>query len=197
MKKNEFIEAIKKSFFSDCEIHTLEKTEGSELEENISGTYEFEDVDSTVTFFQENYTEDMVRIGDNHNTMIISFEVKPKQTNENQEIKTEDKESEKVVYNINKHIKITKYELFPNDIPTNRIVGFTVTLNLEELPENTTFYVESVVSKDLTQLEAINQAWLQVQEEAKIKIEELINAAKEANVALDQVVIPPSDEENQ
>jgi hypothetical protein len=190
MKKNEFIEALRESFFSDCEIHTLEKTEGSELEENISGVYDFGDVDSTVTFFQENYTEDMVRIGDNHNTTIISFEVKPKQTNENQE-------SEKVIYNINKHIKITKYELFPNDIPTNRIVGFTVTLNLEELPENTTFYVESVVSKDLTQLEAINQAWLQVQEEAKIKIEELINAAKEANVALDQVVIPPSDEENQ
>jgi hypothetical protein len=194
MKKNEFIEALRESFFSDCEIHTLEKTEGSELEENISGVYDFGDVDSTVSFFEENYTEDMVRIGDNHSTMIISFEVKPKHTNENQEIKTEDKESEKVIYNINKHITITKYELFPNDIPTNRIVGFTVTLNLEELPENTTFYVESVVSKDLTQLEAINQAWLQVKEEAKIKIEELINEAKEESS--ENIISEESSENN-
>jgi hypothetical protein len=179
MKKNEFIEAIKKSFFLDCEIHTLEKIEGSQTEADITGVYDLLDVDSAVSFFEKNYNEEMVRIGENHSTMIISFEVKPKHTNENQEIKTEDEESEKVIYNINKHITITKYELFPNDIPTNRIVGFTVTLNLEELPENTTFYVEGVVSKDLTQLEAINQAWLQVKEEAKIKIEELINAAKE------------------
>jgi hypothetical protein len=187
MKKNEFIEALRESFFSDCEIHTLEKTEGSELEENISGVYDFGDVDSTVSFFEENYTEDMVRIGDNHSTMIISFEVKPKHTNENQE-------SEKVIYNINKHITITKYELFPNDIPTNRIVGFTVTLNLEELPENTTFYVEGVVSKDLTQLEAINQAWLQVKEEAKIKIEELINEAKEESS--ENIISEESSENN-
>jgi hypothetical protein len=120
-----------------------------------------------------------------------------------EEIKKDDKvveikiyKKKEVSYNMSKDITITRYELSPDDI-TSRIVGFTVSLNVEELPENTTFYVESVVSKDLTQQEAINQAWLQVKEEVKIKTEKLINAAKEENVPLGQVFIPPSDEENE
>jgi hypothetical protein len=120
-----------------------------------------------------------------------------------EEIKKDDKvveikiyKKKEVSYNMSKDITITRYELSPNDI-TSIIVGFTVSLNVEELPENTTFYVESVVSKDLTQQEAINQAWLQVKEEVKIKTEKLINAAKEENVPLGQVFIPPSDEENE
>ena len=120
-----------------------------------------------------------------------------------EEIKKDDKvveikiyKKKEVSYNMGKDITITRYELVPNDIPTNIIVGFIVALNVEELPENTTFYVESSVSKDLTQQEAINQAWLQVKEEVKIKTEKLINAAKEENFLLGQVFIPPSDEEN-
>jgi hypothetical protein len=121
-----------------------------------------------------------------------------------EEIKKDDKvveikiyKKKEVSYNMSKDITITKYELVPNDIPTNIVVGFTVALNVEELPENTTFYVESIVSKDLTQQEAINQAWLQVKEQVKIKTEELINAAKEENVTLGQIFTPPSDEQNQ
>jgi hypothetical protein len=121
-----------------------------------------------------------------------------------EEIKKDDKvveikiyKKKEVSYNMSKDITITKYELVPNDIPTNIVVGFTVALNVEELPENTTFYVESSVSKDLTQQEAINQAWLQVKEEVKIKTEKLIKAAKEESFLLGQVFIPPSDEENQ
>ena len=120
-----------------------------------------------------------------------------------EEIKKDDKvveikiyKKKEVSYNMGKDITITRYELVPNDIPTNIIVGFIVALNVEELPENTTFYVESSVSKDLTQQEAINQAWLQVKEEVKIKTEKLINAAKEESFLLGQVFIPPSDEEN-
>jgi hypothetical protein len=103
---------------------------------------------------------------------------------------------------MSKDITITRYELFPKDLPTNIVVGFTVSLKNEEdlleLPKNnTTFYVESYVSKDLTKQEAINQAWLLVKQLVEIKTEELINAAKEENVTLGQVFIPPSNEENQ
>jgi hypothetical protein len=120
-----------------------------------------------------------------------------------EEIKKDDKVVEIKIYkrkevsNMSKDITITRYELFPNDIPTNIVVGFTVALNVEELPENTTFYVESIVSKDLTREEAINQAWLQVKDEIEIKKEKLINAAKEEtiveNISLGQIFIPPSD----
>jgi hypothetical protein len=102
---------------------------------------------------------------------------------------------------MNKDITITRYELFPKDIPTNMVVGFTVSLKNEEgLPElpqnNTTFYVESYVSKDLTQQEAINQAWLLVKDLVEINTEKLINAAKQENTSVGQIFIPPSDKEN-
>jgi hypothetical protein len=103
----------------------------------------------------------------------------------------------KEVSNMSKDITITRYELFPNDTPTNIVVGFTVALNVEELPENTTFYVEGIVSKDLAREEAINQAWLQVKDEVEIKKEKLINAAKEEfaieSISLGQIFNPPSD----
>jgi hypothetical protein len=82
MKKNEFIEAIKKSFFLDCEIHTLEKIEGSQTEADITGVYELLDVDSAVSFFEKNYNEEMVRTESKHNTTIMSFEIKPKKEKE-------------------------------------------------------------------------------------------------------------------
>jgi len=120
-----------------------------------------------------------------------------------EEIKKDDKVVQLKIYkrkevsNMSKDITITRYELFPNDTPTNIVVGFTVALNVEELPENTTFDVEGIVSKDLAREEAINQAWLQVKDEVEIKKEKLINTAKEEtaieSISLGQIFNPPSD----
>jgi hypothetical protein len=101
---------------------------------------------------------------------------------------------------MNKDITITRYEFFPKEEPTGIIVGFIVALRDDEIiPENTTFYLETIVSKDLTKEEAINQAWLQLKEKAKIKAEELRNAATEEAMLqnpIGQVFTPPSNEEN-
>jgi hypothetical protein len=101
---------------------------------------------------------------------------------------------------MNKDIIVTRYELFPKEEPTEIIVGFIVALiNDEILPYNTTFYLETIVSKDLTKEEAINQAWLQLKEQADIRTEELRNAAAEEVMLqnpIGQVFTPPSDEEN-
>jgi hypothetical protein len=82
MKRNDFIEALRASFTDGCEIHTIEKIESDETGNNIVGLYDLGDVESAVAFFEENYTEDMVRIGLNHNTTVISFEIRPIQANE-------------------------------------------------------------------------------------------------------------------
>jgi hypothetical protein len=102
---------------------------------------------------------------------------------------------------MDKEITITRYELFPKEEPIGIIVGFIVALKNDEiLPYNTTFYLETIVSKDLIKEEAINQAWLQLKEEATIRTEELRNAATEEAILqnpVGQVFTPLSDEENE
>jgi hypothetical protein len=80
MRKDEFIASLREAFTYECTIHTLEKIEGSNLDETITGLYDLGDLETVILFFEENYTDDMVRIGENHNTKIISFEIKPAQT---------------------------------------------------------------------------------------------------------------------
>jgi hypothetical protein len=81
MNKSDFLKSIREFMTDGQVISTVEEIVGSEPITVVEGTYDFVDVNSVVTFFEENYTEDMVRMGENHNTRIVFFEIKPAQTN--------------------------------------------------------------------------------------------------------------------
>jgi hypothetical protein len=81
MNKSDFLKSIREFMTDGQVISTVEEIVGSEPITVVEGTYDFVDVNSVVAFFEENYTEDMVRMGENHNTRIVFFEIKPAQTN--------------------------------------------------------------------------------------------------------------------
>jgi hypothetical protein len=76
MNKSDFLRSVREFMTDGHVISTVEEIVGSEPTIVIEGNYDFVDVDSVVTFFEENYTEDMVRIGDNHKTRIIFFDIR-------------------------------------------------------------------------------------------------------------------------
>jgi hypothetical protein len=97
---------------------------------------------------------------------------------------------------MNKEIKVSKYELYPQPVPTGLAVGFTVTLE-----NSKSFYIDTIVSKDLTEEQAIAEAWSQLKDAIEKRSEELLAQPSEPVVlsssALGKSFVPPASEEEQ
>jgi hypothetical protein len=90
-------------------------------------------------------------------------------------------------------VKISKYELYPQASPTGLAVGFVISLD-----NSKSFYIDTVVSMDLSEQQAIEEAWKSLKPSIDSRIEELNKPEQPAvlqSSALGKEFTPPFGEE--
>jgi hypothetical protein len=92
------------------------------------------------------------------------------------------------------NVKISKYELYPQPSPNGLAVGFSISLD-----NGKSFYIDTIVSMDLSEQEAIEAAWNSLKSSIDSRIEELSKPEQTAvlqSSALGKAFIPSVSEDS-
>jgi hypothetical protein len=89
-------------------------------------------------------------------------------------------------------VKIAKYELYPQPVPTGLAVGFSISLE-----NGKSFYIDTIVSMDLSEQQAIAEAWKLLKPSIDSQVEALSRPQEPVALqasALGKGFLPPVNE---
>jgi hypothetical protein len=91
-------------------------------------------------------------------------------------------------------VKVSKYELYPQPVPTGLAVGFTVSLE-----NGKSFYLDTIVDMTLTEQAAITEAWKQLKSSIEATAAELTKEPEQQitleSSALGKSFLPPEEDD--